>query len=176
MAASRFHRIPAGSRLSGISQPGGLVAAVTREDRRLARLLAVLAVPAIRLSLGLVYVWFGAEKVIGPDSNFKLVTDTLYWFPAAPEDLIPWMGVGEMIIGSGFLVGRGLFLHLCLFAFFIHMGGTFLVLPVLPEVAFRHGNPFLLTKIGEYVIKNVVWVAASLAVYASIWKPKDDRD
>jgi uncharacterized membrane protein YkgB len=137
-------------------------------------LLGALAIPAIRLSLALVFVWFGAQKVVGPNSNFTLVSDTLHWFPAAPEHLIPWMGVGEIIMGFGLLFGRGVVLRVALFAFFIHMGGTFLVLPILPEVAFRNGNPFLLTKIGEYVIKNVVWIAAALALYASTAKSRDD--
>jgi putative oxidoreductase len=69
-------------------------------------------------------------------------------------------------MGIGLLLGRGPVLRLALLGFLIHMGGTFLVLMLVPEVAFCDANPFLLTKIGEYVIKNLVFVAAGLALLA----------
>jgi putative oxidoreductase len=69
-------------------------------------------------------------------------------------------------MGIGLLFGRGPVLRLALLGFLIHMGGTFLVLVVVPEVAFREANLFLLTKIGEYVIKNLVFFAAGLALLA----------
>ena len=36
------------------------------------------------------------------------------------------------------------------------------------EVAFQHGNPVLLTETGEFVLKNIVLVAAGLAITADL--------
>ena len=48
------------------------------------------------------------------------------------------------------------------------MAGTFLVLVVKPEIAFQGGNPLLLTTEGEFVIKNLVLIAAGLVVGGSV--------
>jgi hypothetical protein len=42
--------------------------------------------------------------------------------------------------------------------------GIFLVLVMRPETAFQGGNPLLLTMEGEFMIKNLVLIAAGLAV------------
>jgi hypothetical protein len=44
------------------------------------------------------------------------------------------------------------------------MAGTFLVLVLLPGIAFRGGNPLLLTVEGEFVIKNLVLLSAGLVI------------
>jgi putative oxidoreductase len=44
------------------------------------------------------------------------------------------------------------------------MVGTFLVFIVLPQVAFRDGNPLLLTVEGEFVLKNLVLLTAGMVV------------
>ena len=48
------------------------------------------------------------------------------------------------------------------------MLGTFLVFIFLPEIAFQDGNPLKLTVEGEFVIKNLVLLAAAMVVGASI--------
>ena len=44
------------------------------------------------------------------------------------------------------------------------MAGTFMVLVLLPDVAFRDGNPFLLTVEGEFVVKNLVLLSSALVI------------
>jgi hypothetical protein len=48
------------------------------------------------------------------------------------------------------------------------MLGTFLTLVILPERSFQGGNPLLLGVLGEFVVKNLVLIAAGLVVGASI--------
>jgi len=38
------------------------------------------------------------------------------------------------------------------------------VFVILPDVAFRHGNPLLLTVEGEFVVKNLVLLTAGMVV------------
>jgi putative oxidoreductase len=72
----------------------------------------------------------------------------------------------EVIIGLGLLFGIGLRLILLVFAG--QMIGTALVFVVLPEVAFQRGNPLLLTVEGEFVVKNIVLIAAGMVVGATV--------
>ncbi len=118
------------------------------------------ALPMLRASLGVVFVWFGALKVAGVTPVAELVAHTVYWLD--PSWFVPMLGVFEVIVGLGLLVGRALRLVLALFV--LQMLGTFLVLVVQPEVAFQNGNPLLLTTEGEFVVKNLVLISAGLLI------------
>jgi uncharacterized membrane protein YkgB len=88
----------------------------------------------------------------------------VYWVD--PAWLVPTLGLAEVVIGLGLIAGRWLRPVLGLFA--VQMAGTFLVLVVQPEVAFQRGNPLLLTVEGEFVVKNLVLLAAGMAVGAQV--------
>jgi len=51
---------------------------------------------------------------------------------------------------------------------FLQLAGTLLVLIILPEAAFQWGNPLFLTTEGGFVIKNLVLIAAGLAVGGTV--------
>jgi uncharacterized membrane protein YphA (DoxX/SURF4 family) len=121
----------------------------------------------LRVVLGLVFVWFGALKVFGVTPVFDLVASTVYWVD--PDWFVPALGVAEILIGVG-LIG-GWLLRWVLLAFVAQMIGTALVFVNLPEVAFQDGNPLKLTVEGEFVIKNLVLLAAGLVVGSTI-EPK----
>jgi putative oxidoreductase len=131
-----------------------------RLDRRILAFLERAALPLLRLSLGLVFVWFGTLKIAGETPVADLVADTVYWVD--PSWFVPLLGVFEVVVGIGLLLGRLLRIVLALFA--LQMMGTFLVLVIQPEVAFQDGNPFLLTTEGEFVIKNLVLLSAGLVI------------
>lgn len=133
-------------------------------DGRIVELLRRWSPLALRLTLGVVFVWFGALKVGGATPVADLVARTVYWVDAAW--LVPALGVAEVVIGLGLITGRWLRAVLAVFA--LQMAGTFLVLVVQPEVAFDGGNPLLLTVEGEFVVKNLVLLAAGMAVGAHV--------
>jgi len=118
---------------------------------------------ALRFALALVYIWFGALKLVHASDVSPLIDATLPF--TAPGWFIPAMGVLEIAIGAVFIRGRGLLLLLPLFL--AHMAGTFASLAMAPQLAFHHGNPFLLTLTGEFVVKNLVLVAAGVLVTLS---------
>ncbi len=130
--------------------------------------MAHYSVLIMRISLAVVFIWFGLLKVTGYSPVVDLVAKTVYWFP--PKIVIPVLGVWEIIVGYGLLFG--VLLRLTLFLFWIQMAGTFLVLVLLPHVAFQIGNPFLLTMAGEFVIKNLVLIAAGLVIGSTVRKDK----
>ena len=142
----------------------GMRSVIARLDSVLVPWLRRWSLPALRISLGVVFVWFGALKVLGVTPVFDLVASTVYWVD--PDWFVPALGVAEMLIGIG-LVG-GWLLRWVLLAFVIQMAGTALVFVVRPEVAFQDGNPLKLTVEGEFVIKNLVLLAAGLVVGSTI--------
>jgi len=127
--------------------------------------------PLLRVALGVVFVWFGALKVLGVSPVSDLVASTVYWVD--PDWFVPTLGVVEILIGVG-LIG-GWLLRWVLLAFVAQMIGTALVFVVRPEVAFQDGNPLKLTVEGEFVIKNLVLIAAGLVVGSTI-TPKQPLD
>ena len=129
-------------------------------DERLLALLDRAALPLLRISLGVVFVWFGALKVAGQTPVAELVADTVYWLD--PESFVVVLGLFEMAVGVGLLLGRALRIVLALFV--LQMLGTFLVLVVQPDVAFQSSNPLLLTTEGEFVVKNLVLLSAGIVI------------
>jgi hypothetical protein len=121
------------------------------------------ATAALRIALGVVYIWFGALKVAGVSAVNGLITATMPW--PTPGWFIPAMGVVEIGIGAVFIWGRRLVLLLPLFV--AHMAGTFSVLVMAPQMAYQHGNPLMLTMSGEFVVKNIVLVSAGVVVALS---------
>lgn len=141
-----------------------LTALVNRLDQSVTSFLRRWSVPALRVSLGIVFVWFGALKVFDVTPVADLVASTVYWFD--PQWVVPVLGILEIVVGVGLLFRIALRFVLGLFA--VQMIGTFLVLAVLPEVSFDGGNPLLLTVEGEFVVKNLVLLSAGMVVGATV--------
>lgn len=137
---------------------------IARIDSAIIPWLRRWSLPALRVSLGVVFVWFGALKVLDVTPVYDMVAATVYWVD--PAWFVPALGVVEILIGIG-LIG-GWLLRWVLLAFVLQMAGTALVFLVRPEVAFQDGNPLKLTVEGEFVLKNLVLLAAGLVVGSTI--------
>jgi uncharacterized membrane protein YkgB len=147
------------------------IATLDRIDRKVIGFMSSYAILIIRLSLGIVFVWFGLLKVMGVSPVFDLASHIVYWLPS--ELFVPLLGIWEMAIGVGLLLGKALRVILSLL--FLQLAGTFLVLIILPEAAFQGGNPLFLTTEGEFVIKNLVLIAAGLAVGGTVRYTSKER-
>lgn len=133
-------------------------------DRRVIAFLRRWSIPALRVSLGVVFVWFGLLKVLDVTPVTDLVANTVYWVD--PDWFVPLLGWVEVAIGAGLLVGRAL--RVVLGVFVLQLAGTFLVLVIQPDVAFQDGNVFKLTTEGEFVVKNLVLITAGMVVGATV--------
>jgi len=114
----------------------------------------------LRVSLGVIFIWFGALKLSNSTPVADLVADTV---PFLPRDLfVPALGAFEVLLGAALLIGR--WLGPVVFLMVAHLAGTFLVLVTQPQIAFEGGNPLYLTMTGEFVVKNIVLISAGLVV------------
>ncbi|HEU4328039.1 MAG TPA: hypothetical protein VFS21_33185 [Roseiflexaceae bacterium] len=133
-------------------------------DAALTEGMARMAIPLLRVSLAITYIWFGALKLAGRSPVADLVNQTA---PALPKRwLVRTLGVWEVAIGVALLLRVAL--RPTLLLFFLQLGGTFLTFLMQPGRMFQHGNPLLLTKDGEFVLKNLVLLAAGLAVGSTV--------
>ena len=137
---------------------------IDRIDTTVSAFLRRWSIPTLRVSLGVVFVWFGALKVFDVTPVADLVGRTVYWFD--PDWVVPVLGAFEVVVGVGLLFRIALRAVLGLFA--AQMLGTFLVLVLLPEVSFEDGNILLLTVEGEFVVKNLVLLSAGMVVGATV--------
>jgi putative oxidoreductase len=152
----------AGQTRPGTRIPGTLLPRLKAAELRAIRNLRLVSLPLLRLAIGTVFLWFGALKVAGETPVADFVARTLPWFDAG--FVVPALGLVEIVIGLALIAGR--WLSLVCTVLVAHLAGTFLSLVMQPEVTFQDGNPLLLTTEGEFVIKNLVFIAAGLVIAA----------
>ena len=132
---------------------------LTEIDRTIIGLLNRFSLPALQLSLGIIFIWFGALKPFGNSPANEVITKTIYWFD--PDIFIPILGIWEIAIGICLLVTP--LIRIGLFLLALQMPGTFLPLILRPEICFVD-VPFDLTLEGQYIIKNLVLIGAAIVV------------
>jgi uncharacterized membrane protein YkgB len=138
-------------------------------DRRIAAWMGAHGITLTRLSLGIVFLWFGVLKFFpGLSSAETLATDTIARLtggnvprPVAMIALATW----EVLIGLGLLSGR--FLRITLGLLFLQMPGTLLPLVFFPDETFVR-FPIVPTLEGQYIIKNLVLISAAIVVGATV--------
>ncbi|PPK66778.1 DoxX family protein [Actinokineospora auranticolor] len=131
------------------------------------RALGQYAPTALRISLGLVFVWFGVLKVTGESPVAELLGATVPWVDQG--FLVPALGWVEVVLGLALLVGKPR--KLALVAVALHLTGTFLTFIQAPGQVMTDGNPLLLNTSGEFVLKNLVLITGALVLLAH--RPQD---
>jgi uncharacterized membrane protein YphA (DoxX/SURF4 family) len=122
-----------------------------------------------RLSLGIIFLWFGALKFVpGWSPAAELASRTLerVTFGLVPPEwgllvLAGW----ECLIGLGLLSGK--FLRVTLLLLAVQMTGTLLPLVLFPRETFVL-FPLAPTLEGQYIIKNFVLISAAAVVGATV--------
>ena len=138
-------------------------------DRRITGWMAKHAITALRVSLGIVFLWFGALKFFpGVSPAERLAWDTIevLTFGLIPERAaLLMLATWESLIGLGLITGR--YLRATLLLLFVQMAGTMTPLAISPALCFK-AFPFVLTMEGQYIMKNLVLVSAALVVGATV--------
>lgn len=126
------------------------------------------AIALIRVFLGVNFLWFGALKFfagLSPAETLAGMTiEALSFGIIVPPLSIKLLAIWEVFVGIGFLSGR--FEVFFVRIFMLHMVFTFAPLFLFPDICFTHA-PFGLTIVGQYIIKNLVFMAGGVAICAN---------
>ncbi|MFQ6853050.1 DUF417 family protein [Streptomyces sp. 35M1] len=167
---SENHDSPRGEReLDRTHRPSG--PSGPRLPQRLAELVDTHALALLRATVGIVFVGFGVLKLFpsaSPAEQLAVDAATKMTLGLVPETvLLLSLAALETAIGIGLIAGRRL-LRPALVVFFLHMGGVFSTLFLLPDAMWQPHSPAP-TMEGQYVVKNVVLLAVCLVVAAHEW-------
>ena len=130
-----------------------------RIDKRIVDFMKAYGVGFLRVSLAIVFIWFGILKPLGLSSANDIVVKTVYWFD--PSWFVPFLGVWEVLIGICLLYKP--LIRFGIFIMLLQMAGTFLPLILLPDIIYVK-FPFVMTIEGQYIIKNLVLISAAIVI------------
>lgn len=137
-------------------------------DRQLTRWLAEHGLMLLRISIGLIFVWFGVLK-FWPDLSpaDQLATETIdrLSFGLIAEDVSRvLLAILETTIGIGLVLGK--FMRATLLLLVGQMLGAATPLVLFPDVTWS--QLFVPTLEGQYILKNMVLVSAALTIGATV--------
>jgi uncharacterized membrane protein YphA (DoxX/SURF4 family) len=140
-----------------------------KTDRAITRWLAGHGILFLRISLGLIFFWFGVLKFV-PDLSAAedLATRTialLSFGVITPEVGRILLAAWETVIGVGLISGA--FLRVILLLLIVQMAGTLTPLVLFPGETFEH-FPFAPSLEGQYIIKNLVLISAGMVIGATV--------
>ena len=140
-----------------------------RLDRRITEWMAEHGVTLLRLALGIVFLWFGALKLFpgaSPAEDLAARTiEALTLGVVPPQVAVPVVAIWEIAIGIGLLINR--WMRATLLLLFVQMLGTVTPLALFPAETWTT-FPIAPTLEGQYIIKNVVLVAAAIVLGATV--------
>jgi uncharacterized membrane protein YphA (DoxX/SURF4 family) len=140
-----------------------------RTDARVTRWMARYGILLLRLSLGIVFFWFGVLKFIpglSPAQALAGQTINLLSFGLlSPESANLILAVWECLIGLGLITG--IFMRATLLLLFLQMMGTITPVFLFPNEVFTR-VPYAPTLEGQYIIKNLVLISAGIVIGATV--------
>jgi uncharacterized membrane protein YphA (DoxX/SURF4 family) len=138
-------------------------------DTNLPRWMAREGVILLRVSLGIVFFWFGALKFfpnLSPAQELATRTMVALTFGRVqPEVSLPALAVWECLIGAGLL--SGLCMRATLLLMYVQMAGTITPMFLFPDEVFLR-FPYAPTLEGQYIIKNLVLISAGVVIGATV--------
>ena len=120
------------------------------------------AITFSRISLFVVYFWFGVLKVLGLSPASPMVLSLLkktITFIDAPTFLIVF-GLFEVLIGILFLIPK--LEKIALFLLTLHMVAVCLPLVMLPDLTWK--SMLVPTMEGQYIIKNILIISIAFTL------------
>lgn len=140
-----------------------------RIDEKVTRWMARYGILLLRLSLGIVFVWFGVLKFfpgLSPAQELAgrtIEVLTFGWIAPHTANLI--LAVWETLIGLGLITG--VWMRATLALLFLQMLGTITPVFLFPQEVFTR-IPYAPTLEGQYIIKNMVLISAGLVIGATV--------
>lgn len=125
----------------------------------------------MRISIGIVFFWFGILKFfpgLSPAQDLAIRTITLMSFGLIPDFIIiNGLAFWEVLIGVELISGK--FMRETLLLLFLQMAGTFAPVFLFPNEVFTR-IPYAPTLEGQYIIKNLVLISAGIVLGGKLRK------
>lgn len=141
----------------------------SRVDRIITHWMARNGVTLLRLSLGIVYFWFGFLKYfpdLSPAEGLASRTINVLSFGLISKGVAMLiLATWECLIGLGLITGK--FLRATLLLLFLQMVGAIMPVFLFPSEVFNR-IPYAPTLEGQYIIKNLVLISAAIVIGATV--------
>jgi uncharacterized membrane protein YphA (DoxX/SURF4 family) len=138
-------------------------------DVKVTRFMADHGIFFLRISVGIVFLWFGFLKFIpnmSPAEDLAIRTTRVLTFGVVPDTVaIIVLAAWESLIGLLLLLRR--FLRLTIFLLLLQMVGAIAPIFLFPSEVFLR-IPYAPTLEGQYIIKNMVLISAALVIGATV--------
>lgn len=138
-------------------------------DSRVTAWMGRHGIPLLRISLGIIFFWFGFLKFfpgLSPAQGLATRTiDILSFGLVGPDVSIILLALLECVIGAGLIFG--VYLRTVLFLLFAQMLGTVTPVFLFPYEVFTQ-IPYAPTLEGQYIIKNLVLISAGLVIGTTV--------
>jgi uncharacterized membrane protein YkgB len=138
-------------------------------DKHITDWMARHGITLLRVSLGVVFFWFGVLKFfpgLSPAQSLAARTIDILTFGVVPASVsVPVLALWECAIGIGLLTN--LFMRATLLLLFVQMMGTISPIFLFPKEVFSV-LPYAPTLDGEFIIIYVVLVSAGLVIGATV--------
>lgn len=123
----------------------------------------------LRVSLGIVFLWFGVLKFfpgLSPAQDLAGRTIEVLSFGIVEPDIsLPILAAWECIIGIGLITG--VWMRVTILLLMLQMLGTLTPVVLFPEEVFVE-PPYAPTLEGQYIIKNLVLMSAAIVLGALV--------
>ena len=138
-------------------------------DVRLTNWMARYGIRLLRVSVGVVFFWFGVLKFfpgLSPAQDLATRTMAVLTFGLVPEAAALWLlAVWECAMGLGLIFG--VFMRATLLLLFVQMLGTITPIFIFPGEVFMR-IPYAPTLEGQYILKNLVLISAGIVIGATV--------
>ena len=134
-------------------------------DRSATRLLACYSLTILRITVGVVFVWFGALKFFpGMSPAEHLIRESITFL--SMDWFLPFLAALEVTIGVCYILG-GKFLRVAVILMLGQMAGAMSPMVLRPDLIWVK-FPFIWTLEGQYVFKDIVLIAVALTIGATV--------
>lgn len=133
-------------------------------DRSVTRLLARHSLTILRITIGIVFVWFGALKFFpGMSPAEHLIRESITFL--SMDWFLPFLAALECTIGLCYILG-GKFTRIAVVLMLGQMAGAMSPMVLRPDLIWVK-FPFVWTLEGQYVFKDIVLIAVALTIGAT---------
>jgi uncharacterized membrane protein YkgB len=146
-----------------------IVECYRRAEHRVVAWMAANGIALLRVSLGIVFVWFGALKLVpGSSPAERLAGATMAKLTLGmldPKAALFILAVWETSVGLALVLG--VHLRVAIPLLLLQMAGTLTPLALFPSLTFVR-FPFAPTMEGQYILKNLVLISAAIVIGATL--------